>query len=122
MLAFLKHSDRLTTCPQSAQCSVGCLLAGAVGDGLHEHAVLLAVVPVQNVAHGLGHAALAVDVELCERVVHGVGEAHDPRHLVLAPAPVEGGQVDAGEPVDGLGQHEDGSYPDDGDGGETADI
>ena len=83
------------------------LLAGAVSDGLDEHPVVVALLPVQDVAHGLGQAALAVNVELGEGVVHGVGQAHDPRDaVVIAPAPVEGGEVNAGDPVNGLGQHE----------------
>ena len=99
------------------------LLAGAVGDGLDEHPVLVALFPVKNVAHGLGQAALAVNVELCEGVVHGVGQAHNPRDsLVIAPAPVEGGEVNAGDPVNGLGQHEDGGDTDHGDCGQAPDI
>ena len=98
-------------------------LAGAVGDGLDEHPVVVALLPVQDVAHGLGHAALAVDVELCEGVVHGVGQAHDARDpVVIAPAPVEGGEVNAGDPVNGLGQHEDGGNTDHGDSGQAPDI
>ena len=42
--------------------------------------------------------------------------------LVIAPAPVEGGEVDPSDPVDGLGQHEDGGDPDDGHGGDAADV
>ena len=38
---------------------------------------MLAVLPVEDVTHGLGHAALPVDVELVQGVVHGVGQAHD---------------------------------------------
>ena len=44
------------------------------------------------------------------------------RDIVLTPAPVEGGEVDPGDPVDGLGQHEDGGDPDDGHGGDAADV
>ena len=65
-------------------------LAGAVSDGLHKHAVVAALVAVQNVAHGLGQAALAVNVELGEGVVYSVGQTHDPREaVVIASAPVE---------------------------------
>ena len=83
------------------------LLAGAVGDGLDEHPLVVALLPVQDVAHGLSHTALAVNVELGEGVIHGIGQADDPRDsLVIAPAPVDGGEIDAGDPVNGLGQHE----------------
>ena len=103
------------------------LLAGTVSDGFDEHPPLLAVVPVEDVAHGLGQAALPVYVELMQGVVHSVGQAHDPfyynstiiflqsnnyffslypsqsiyltRDIVLTPAPVEGGEVDACDPV-----------------------
>ena len=44
------------------------------------------------------------------------------RDIVLTPAPVEGGEVDPCDPVDGLGQHEDGGDPDDGHGGDAADV
>ena len=53
------------------------LLAGTVSDGFHNHPPLLTVLPIENVAHGLGHAPLPVDVELVQGVVHGVGQAHD---------------------------------------------
>ena len=85
--------------------------------------MVAALVAVQNVAHGLGQATLAVNVELGEGVVHSVGQTHDPREaVVIAPAPVEGGEVDASDPVDGLGQHEYGGDPDDGHGGDAADV
>ena len=98
-------------------------LAGAISDGLHKNSVVSALVAVQNVAHGLGQAALAVNVELCEGVVHSIGKSHNPREaVVIAPAPVEGGEVDAGDPVNGLGQHEDGGDTDHGDCGQAPDI
>ena len=85
--------------------------------------MLAALVAVQNVAHGLGQATLAVNIELGERVVHSVGQTHDPREaVVIAPAPVEGGEVDASDPVDGLGQHEDGGDTNHGDCGQAPDI
>ena len=85
--------------------------------------MLAALVAVQNVAHGLGQTALAVNVELGEGVVYGVGQPHDPREaVVIAPAPVEGGEVDASDPVDGLGQHEDGGDTNNGDRGQVPDI
>ena len=99
------------------------LLAGAVRDGLDEHSVILALLSVQDVAHGLGQTALAVDVELGEGVVHSIGETHDARDaVVITPAPVEGGEVDPGDPVDGLGQHEDSGDTDHGDCGQASDI
>ena len=98
-------------------------LAGAISDGLHKNSVVSALISVQNVAHGLGQAALAVNVELCEGVVHGVGKSHDPREaVVIAPAPVEGGEVDSSDPVDGLGQDEDGGDTDHGDCGQVPDV
>ena len=44
------------------------------------------------------------------------------RKIVLTPAPVEGGEVDPCDPVDGLRQHEDGGDADDGHGGDAADV
>ena len=73
-------------------------------------------------------------------VVHGVGQADDTCKNILVirenisifrgktwkiaftSAPVEGGEVDPCNPVDSLGQHEDGGDPDDSHGGDAAKI
>ena len=44
------------------------------------------------------------------------------RDIVLTSAPVEGGEVDPSDPVDGLGQHEDGGDTNHGDCGQAPDI
>ena len=84
--------------------------------------MICTVLAVENITHGLCHASLSVDVELCQGVIHGVRQPNDAGQLVVAPAPVEGGQVDASQPVDGLGKDKDGSNSDHSNGGNASDV
>ena len=78
-------------------------LFGTVCNSLDKHAPVFTIFAIEDVTHRLGHAAPPVNVELVESLVHCVGETNNARQVVITATPVEGGEVDASEPVDGLG-------------------
>ena len=72
-------------------------------------------------AHGGRQALSDVDVVVAEGAIHRVGQLRQVGGVVAA-APVEGREVDAGQPVDNLGQDEDGAEGDDDDGDEVGRV
>ena len=60
--------------------------------------------------------------QVSEKILQFLRKKYLTWKIVLAPAPVEGGEVDSSNPVDGLGKHEDGGDPNDGHGGDAADV